>query len=392
MVMGRYRLTKRLGSGAFGTVWSARDERLDRDVAVKLLPRERVIHARFEREARAAARLQHPAIVTLYEAAVDDEGAYLVSELVRGRTLDTLARARASCPTARSSRSASRSATRLITPTARASSTATSSRRTCSCPIARAVGGGRAGSRDRAKLTDFGVAHVIGGATLTRTGDVVGTLAYMAPEQADGREVGPEADLYSLALVLYEALTGVNPLASAAAACGGGTHVRAAAATPAPRPAAGRSPPASTRRCGRARASAARSRTCASPLLESLDRADDARGVVAPGWRGRDEDDTWVQGDARARVARPRGRRDPASAHDRSRSQGRDRRPVGRSSATRRAHEPVLAPACGQRRRRWPRHSLDLHAALAPRARAARRRGPGGGGGRRCCCRCSARC
>ena len=90
LVMDRYRLTKRLGSGAFGTVWSARDERLDRDVAVKVLPRERVIHARFEREARAAARLEHPAIVTLYEAAVDDEGAYLVSELVRGRTLDAL--------------------------------------------------------------------------------------------------------------------------------------------------------------------------------------------------------------------------------------------------------------------------------------------------------------
>ncbi len=63
-------------------------------------------------------------------------------------------------------------------------------------------------------LTDFGVAHVVGGATLTRTGDVVGTLAYMAPEQADGHEAGPEADLYALALVLYEALTGVNPQAS----------------------------------------------------------------------------------------------------------------------------------------------------------------------------------
>src|ERR1700722_7615723 len=93
VVMGRYRLTKRLGNGAFGTVWSARDERLDRDVAVKLLPRERVNHARFEREARAAARLQHPAIVTLYEAAVDDDGAYLVSELVRGKTLDAVLQA-----------------------------------------------------------------------------------------------------------------------------------------------------------------------------------------------------------------------------------------------------------------------------------------------------------
>src|SRR5579862_7715510 len=90
VVLGRYRLQRRLGAGAFGTVWLARDERLEREVAVKILPRERVIGGRFEREARAAARLSHPAIVTLYEAAVDDEGAYLVSELVRGRTLDAL--------------------------------------------------------------------------------------------------------------------------------------------------------------------------------------------------------------------------------------------------------------------------------------------------------------
>ena len=92
VVLDRYRLQRRLGAGAFGTVWLARDERLERDVAVKILPRERTNcpPGRFEREARAAARLSHPAIVTLYEAAVDDEGAYLVSELVRGETLDTL--------------------------------------------------------------------------------------------------------------------------------------------------------------------------------------------------------------------------------------------------------------------------------------------------------------
>src|SRR5205807_3676284 len=90
VVLGRYRLHRRLGSGGFATVWLARDERLERDVAVKVLPRERVIGGRFEREARAAARLSHPAIVTLYEAAVDDEGAYLVSELVGGATLGEL--------------------------------------------------------------------------------------------------------------------------------------------------------------------------------------------------------------------------------------------------------------------------------------------------------------
>ena len=66
--------------------------------------------------------------------------------------------------------------------------------------------------RGVAKLTDFGIARVLGDDALTRTGDVVGTLAYMAPEQAEGRQSGEEADLYSLAIVLYEALAGVNPV------------------------------------------------------------------------------------------------------------------------------------------------------------------------------------
>src|SRR5581483_4163882 len=93
IVLNRYRLHRRLGAGGFGTVWQARDERLERDVAVKLLPRERIVGGRFEREARAAARLSHPGIVTLYEAAVDDDGAYLVSELVAGSTLAELLQA-----------------------------------------------------------------------------------------------------------------------------------------------------------------------------------------------------------------------------------------------------------------------------------------------------------
>ena len=87
VVLDRYELDCRLGAGAFGTVWMARDQRLDRDVAVKIVPRERVVVSRFEREAKVAARLTHPGIVTLYEAAIDDDGAYLVSELVRGATL-----------------------------------------------------------------------------------------------------------------------------------------------------------------------------------------------------------------------------------------------------------------------------------------------------------------
>jgi serine/threonine protein kinase len=204
LILGRYRLKKRLGSGAFGTVWSARDERLERDVAVKLLPRERVVQARFEREARAAARLQHPAIVTLYEAAVDDDGAYLVSELVRGRTFDQLLGAGKL-----SDREIVEIGAALCEALDHAHAEGVIHRDVKPSNVLIATKAGR----PTAKLTDFGVAHVAGGDTLTRTGDVIGTLAYMAPEQADGGEVTPASDLYALAVVLYEALTGVNPLA-----------------------------------------------------------------------------------------------------------------------------------------------------------------------------------
>jgi eukaryotic-like serine/threonine-protein kinase len=211
LVLERYRLHRRLGSGAFGTVWMARDERLDREVALKIVPRERVVGGRFEREARAAARLSHPGIVTLYEAALDDHGAYLVSELVRGSTLgqlleagrlsdqDILAISLALCE-ALSHAHAQGIVHRDVKP-----SNVLIPKR----PSSRA---------HPAKVTDFGVARVIGGDSLTGTGDVVGTAAYMAPEQAEGLEVGACADLYSLALVTYEALTGVNPVRIATAA------------------------------------------------------------------------------------------------------------------------------------------------------------------------------
>jgi serine/threonine protein kinase len=205
LVLGRYRLRRRLGAGAFGTVWLARDERLDRDVAVKILPRERIVGGRFEREARTAARLAHPGIVTLYEAAVDDEGAYLVSELVRGPTLhelmgdgrlsdqDVVAIAIALCDAL-----AHAHAQGVIHRDVKPSNVLIPDR--------------PATPAQTAKLTDFGVALVVGGDSLTRTGDVVGTAAYMAPEQAEGLPAGAAADLYALALVIYEALTGVNPV------------------------------------------------------------------------------------------------------------------------------------------------------------------------------------
>jgi serine/threonine protein kinase len=204
-VLGRYRLTRRLGAGAFGTVWQARDERLERDVAVKILPRERIMGGRFEREAKAAARLTHPGIVMLYEAAVDDEGAYLVSELVRGATLAQLLGAGRL-----SDRDIVMIGIALCDALEHAHAQGVVHRDVKPSNIL--VPGRAATPGQQAKLTDFGVARVVGGDALTRTGDVVGTMAYMAPEQAEGREVGEAADLYSLALVLYEALTGVNPV------------------------------------------------------------------------------------------------------------------------------------------------------------------------------------
>jgi eukaryotic-like serine/threonine-protein kinase len=211
LILERYRLDRRLGTGGFGTVWLARDERLEREVAIKILPRARIVGGRFEREARAAARLSHPGIVTLYEAAVDDDGAYLVSELVRGETLgDMLDAGRLS------DHDIAQIAIVMCDALAHAHAHGIVHRDVKPSNVL--IPEHPASPLQLAKLTDFGVARVIGGATLTRTGDVVGTAAYMAPEQAEGLQAGAAADVYSLALVTYEALTGVNPVRTGTAA------------------------------------------------------------------------------------------------------------------------------------------------------------------------------
>ena len=184
LVLDRYRLVRRLGAGAFGVVWLGHDERLDRQVAVKVVPRERVLQARLEREARAAARLSHPAIVTLFEAAVDDECAYLVSELVRGHTLhELLAAGRLS------DRDVVAIAIALCDALEHAHAQGVIHRDVKPSNVL--VPEAPSSPSHPVKLTDFGVARVVGGDTLTRTGDVVGTAAYMAPEQAEGLEAGP---------------------------------------------------------------------------------------------------------------------------------------------------------------------------------------------------------
>jgi eukaryotic-like serine/threonine-protein kinase len=215
-VLGRYRLLERLGTGGFGVVWRAHDQLLHREVAVKRVwlgagggP---IDGERAEREALAAARLSHPAIVALYEACAVDEAFYLISELVDGETLARLIAERAltdeevlTIGLALASALSHAHARGVIHRDIKPQNVLVPNRTEDGAPAPETLVAA-------AKLTDFGGASLAGEDALTRTGDVLGTLAYMAPEQSEGRDVGAQADLYSLALVIYETLCGVNPV------------------------------------------------------------------------------------------------------------------------------------------------------------------------------------
>jgi hypothetical protein len=210
LVLDRYSLERRIGAGGFGVVWLAFDEKLQREVAVKVVAHDgdNPASERAEREARVAARLNHPGIVALYELGTDDDAVYLVSELVPGRTLAELNRAGAV-----SDRDVARIGSALCDALAHAHQRKVIHRDVK--PQNVLVVDEPAAGAGFAKLADFGVAHLSSGDPLTRTGDVVGTLAYMAPEQAEGERVTSAADVYSLALTLYEAWTGSNPVRAA---------------------------------------------------------------------------------------------------------------------------------------------------------------------------------
>src|SRR3954449_762493 len=210
LVLDRYSLERRIGAGGFGVVWLAFDEKLQREVAVKVVQHDgdNPASERAEREARVAARLNHPGIVALYELGADDDAVCLVSELVPGRTLAELNRAGAV-----SDRDVARIGSALCDALAHAHQRKVIHRDVK--PQNVLVVDEPAAGAGFAKLADFGVAHLSSGDPLTRTGDVVGTLAYMAPEQAEGERVTSAADVYSLALTLYEAWTGANPVRAA---------------------------------------------------------------------------------------------------------------------------------------------------------------------------------
>ncbi len=217
LLHGRYRLLERLGAGGFGVVWRAYDELLHREVALKRIPlppdlpatdgRDGELRAgeRASREALATARLAHPAIVALHEAYVDDDAFYLISELIDGDTLAQLV-----AQDALSDEELLEIGVALAHALAHAHARGVIHRDVK--PQNVLVPHDPGADETPAKLTDFGGASLAGDEALTRTGETLGTLAYMAPEQSEGLQIGASADVYSLALVIYEGLTGVNPV------------------------------------------------------------------------------------------------------------------------------------------------------------------------------------
>ncbi len=199
LILDRFLIEETIGSGGFGTVYRAWDERLQRSVAVKVIDRDHGA-PRVTREAQAVARLAHRNIATLYELATDGDRAYLVSELIDGETVRILGR-RGDL----SDRLVAELGADACAALAHAHRNGVVHRDVKPENILVAAGG-------EAKLVDFGIARITGEKSLTASGDVVGTLAYMAPEQADGLRPGPAADVYSLALTLYECFCGEHPL------------------------------------------------------------------------------------------------------------------------------------------------------------------------------------
>jgi eukaryotic-like serine/threonine-protein kinase len=200
---GRYRLEERIAAGGVGEVWRGRDMVLARAVAVKLLRADYVQHpetlARFRAEARHAAGVSHPGIAQVYDYGEDGQP-FLVMELVPGPSLAGLLLARGPLDVGTAMDVAAQSAAAL----GAAHAAGLVHRDIKPGNLLVAPGG-------QVKITDFGIAHAAGSAPLTRTGMVVGTPAYLAPERVAGKPATPASDLYSLGVVCYECLTGAPP-------------------------------------------------------------------------------------------------------------------------------------------------------------------------------------
>ncbi|MFC9847159.1 protein kinase [Streptomyces sp. NPDC060223] len=208
VIAGRYRLLSPLGEGGMGTVWRARDEVLQREVAVKEVrapagipayDAERM-YARLEREAWAAARISNRNVVTVYDVATDDGRPWIVMELVRGIALSDLLDAEGPVDPPRAAHIGAEVLTAL-----RAAHEAGVLHRDVK------PGNVLMSNDGRIVLTDFGIAMVEGSSALTMTGEVIGSPEFLAPERALGQTPGPESDLWSLGVLLYAAVEGNSP-------------------------------------------------------------------------------------------------------------------------------------------------------------------------------------
>jgi len=199
LLAGRYRLTKRIDEGGAGEVWQARDERLDRDVAIKILgpSADEAFRERFADEARRAASVIHPNVVTVFDEGRDGADVFMVMELVRGRTLRDVVADRGPLRP--------HEAARLVAQIAAALDAAHEAGVIhCDVKPANVI----VDQQGTAKLTDFGIARAARG---PREHELIGTARYIAPERIEGRAPTERSDVYSLGLVAYELIAGRPP-------------------------------------------------------------------------------------------------------------------------------------------------------------------------------------
>lgn len=208
LVAGRYRLGDAIGSGGMGRVWRAHDEVLHRSVAIKELTaalyvsdsEQATLLARTRAEARAAARINHSAVVTVHDVLEHDGRPWIVMELVEGHSLADAVKEQ--------ERVDPREAARIglwVLRALRAAHTAGVLHRDVK------PGNVLLGRDGRVLLTDFGIAQIDGDTAITRTGEVVGSVDYLAPERVRGHDPGPASDLWALGATLYTAVEGISP-------------------------------------------------------------------------------------------------------------------------------------------------------------------------------------
>ena len=200
----RYVLGEQIAAGGMGRVYLGTDERLGRRVAIKLLKddlaEDPTFIERFRREARALANLSHPNIAAVYDYGEDGSRSYIVMEYAEGRDLARILREEGPLDSGRAAYIAAQVAGAL----ARAHAEGIIHRDVKPANVI-------VSDTDQARVTDFGIARTMGDSTLTATGSVLGTAQYWSPEQAAGTEIGPQSDIYSAGVVLYEMLTGAVP-------------------------------------------------------------------------------------------------------------------------------------------------------------------------------------